>query len=186
MPPRSRHLFVHALILGLLVAGCKKMDTNNPDDGTGAGGGRSKAQLLSVGTTDAAEMLSYHFTEASPAYCQTPDGLLDAIVARVAAVGGPCSAKKSVTGGPKDVLVVLRCSVDDPATGCAETYVGHLWIEQDGHSLSDYAVLAQGHARSVCKTTGVFPVTDEFRKEVERPSTEIEAVLQPCRQESEP
>lgn len=183
--PRLRlsHLFL-ALLVGSCASTEQNLERQRLLEAVGGGGRRSLESLLSVGTTDAAELLHYHFTDGSPYHCQTPDRLFDALSARISKVHGPCRAQKVVSG--EDVSLVLRCNLLNPATGCTETYTGQMWIERDPHSLSDYDLLAQGRVRSVCPATGEFPASHEFREEVERPSDEIEAVLKPCRQEPVP
>jgi hypothetical protein len=152
----------------------------------GGGGQKTGGSIPSVGTSDALELLKYRFGEDSPPYCQSPDQLLDAIVARVTAAGGPCLAQKIAAAGVQgDSTLVIRCNVEDPVTACTEVYRANLWIERDAHSLSDYTVLAQGYSRSVCPS-GVFPASDEFSEKVAHRSDEIESLLRPCRPEIVP
>lgn len=153
-------------------------------DGGSVGGGGTP--ITSVGISDALELLKYRFAEGSPSYCQSPDQLLDAIVARVTAAGSPCLAQKIAAAGVQgDSTLVIRCNVEDLADACTEVYRANLWIERDAHSLSDYTLLAQGYSRSVCPT-GVFPASAEFTANVARRSDDIESLLQPCRPEIAP
>lgn len=157
-----------------------------PIDETDAGSsGDARSPLISVGTSDAAELLAYRFSDTTPTYCQTPEGVLDAIVARIDAVGGPCHAQKSIAATAGEVTLVIRCDIKDTGN-CTEIYVGHVWIDRDPNSLSDFSVLAQGHTRRSCGSTGVFPASEEFREQVARSSDQLEDVLKPCRQETTP
>jgi hypothetical protein len=102
----------------------------------------------SFGVATPNELLDYHDTSTAPAYCRTPQTLLEQAAGEFRKLAPNASADVVAdTLGSKILRIVAPIGAD--AT-CKNYYVADVWTERDSGSTTDYRVLVFGWARRVC------------------------------------
>ncbi len=137
-----------------------------------------------IGRTIPNTLLVFEDWPGAPAFCRSPDQVLDRLrtaVLDVGPIGDATGCTASLAGDPASgSQLSLMCPVSAGQDGCVDRYTAQVWVERDRRSFANYKVRGFGWIQRSCG--GSDAAYEALDTSMSRgTSSTIEAVLHQCR-----